>query len=60
MPIFEYSCTECSCRFEKLQKSGTELKPVCPECGSWETNKEFSTFSSVGSSTSGAGCNPSG
>jgi len=56
MPIFEYSCTDCGCRFEKLQKSGTELKANCPDCGSWGTKKELSTFSSVGSATSGDGC----
>jgi len=60
MPIFEYTCTKCSCLFERLQKSGTEQKPNCPECGSWDTKKEFSAFSSVGSSTSGGGCNPGG
>ncbi|MDD5284901.1 MAG: zinc ribbon domain-containing protein [Desulfuromonadaceae bacterium] len=56
MPIFEYSCTDCSCHFEKLQKHSTEEKPVCPACGSWETKKEFSAFSSVNSSAPGDGC----
>ncbi len=44
MPIFEYSCTKCGCNFEKLHKTSTEPKPVCPECGSWETKKEFLPF----------------
>jgi putative FmdB family regulatory protein len=57
MPIFEYSCTKCGHRFEKFQKNATGLKPFCPECGSWETKKELSAFSSpTGSSTSGAAC----
>ena len=60
MPIFEYSCTMCGFNFEKLHKTTTEPKPVCPECGSWETKKELSTFSSVGPSTTGTGCNPGG
>lgn len=60
MPIFEYSCTECGCNFEKLHKTTDEPKPVCPECGSRETKKELSTFSSVGPSTAAAGCNSGG
>lgn len=56
MPIYEYSCRDCGSRFEKLQKSGSGSKPACPSCGSEETIKEFSTFSSVESSSSGAGC----
>lgn len=56
MPIFEYNCTECGCNFEKLQKTAAEPKPVCPDCGSTETRKQLSVFSSAGSTTSGAGC----
>jgi putative FmdB family regulatory protein len=56
MPIFEYSCTKCGCRFEKLHKTTTEPKPICPDCGSSEARKELSAFSSGGSSASGAGC----
>ncbi|MFZ5926563.1 MAG: FmdB family zinc ribbon protein [Acidobacteriota bacterium] len=46
MPIFEYSCTECGLRFEKLVRKaegGGEL--CCPSCGSGQLRKEFSTFS---------------
>jgi putative FmdB family regulatory protein len=60
MPIYEYCCTKCGCNFEKLHKTTAELKPDCPKCGSSETKKEFSTFSSVAHSTSGSGCNPGG
>ena len=56
MPIFEYSCTACGSNFEKLHKTTSEPKPVCLDCGSWETKKVLSTFSSVGSSTSVSGC----
>lgn len=56
MPIFEYNCSECGGVFEKLHKTISEQKPVCPQCGSLETKKQFSTFSSVGSSSSGKGC----
>lgn len=56
MPIFEYNCTECGCNFEKLHKTTAEPKPVCPGCGSTETRKMLSAFSSAGSTTSGEGC----
>ncbi|NTW88337.1 MAG: zinc ribbon domain-containing protein [Desulfobulbaceae bacterium] len=56
MPIYEYLCTKCGARFEKLQKSGATSELECPTCGSTEVKKEFSTFSSTGSSSSTAGC----
>ena len=34
MPLYEYQCTKCKHRFEKIQKfSDPEIKK-CPECGS--------------------------
>lgn len=56
MPIYEYSCRVCSSSFEKLIKSGSKINPACPSCGSLDTVKELSTFSSVGASVSGAEC----
>lgn len=56
MPIYEYLCTKCGSRFEKLQKSGAPGEIECPTCGSMEVTKEFSTFSSAGISSSEAGC----
>lgn len=54
MPIFEYKCLDCGANFEKLQrKSGSELPP-CPCCGSEQTQKEFSSFASIGDSKSTA------
>ena len=32
MPIFEYRCRECSCVFEKIQRSPAGQE-ICPECG---------------------------
>ncbi len=55
MPIYEYSCTKCGHRFEKLQKNAASETVVCPNCGSTEVSKEFSSFSSTGSS-SAASC----
>jgi putative FmdB family regulatory protein len=48
MPIFEYACKGCGKRFEKLQKSESAIPAACPACGSVEIEKEFSTFSSAG------------
>jgi putative FmdB family regulatory protein len=56
VPIYEYVCSICGSRFEKLQKSGVKYDIECPKCGSIEVKKEFSTFSSAGSSSSTAGC----
>lgn len=56
MPIFEYTCQECSHRFEKLQKSSTVALTECPECGSSDVRKEMSAFSSAVSPSSAAGC----
>ncbi|KAA0888360.1 FmdB family zinc ribbon protein [Oryzomonas rubra] len=55
MPIFEYSCTACGHRFEKLQVSAPSPSVVCPSCGSGEVKKELSTFAAAASS-SVAGC----
>ena len=32
MPIYEYKCTECDHRLEKLQKMSDDLLKDCPEC----------------------------
>ncbi|MEX0324672.1 MAG: zinc ribbon domain-containing protein [Puniceicoccaceae bacterium] len=42
MPLYEYTCESCQKRSEILVMG--EKQPVCPECGSEELHKEFSTF----------------
>lgn len=56
MPIFEYRCGQCSQQFERLI-SGGDPNPTCPDCGSDEVNKLFSTFGH--GSSGGGGCNSS-
>ena len=56
MPLFEYTCMACGCRFEKLHKAGAEYRTECPACGSAEVRKEMSTFAATGSSPAGGGC----
>ncbi len=68
MPIYEYECEDCGTRFDKLVRGfSAPAEVTCPECGSAEVRKAFSTFASLGSrsSTSAASsasdaCAPSG
>ena len=32
MPIYEYECDICQCRFERRQKFDEEPVAMCPEC----------------------------
>ena len=41
MPIFEYTCTDCTTQFEDLVL-GTQEAAACPNCGSLETRKLMS------------------
>jgi putative FmdB family regulatory protein len=51
MPMYEYSCTKCGQRFEKLEKKAATETVACPNCGSTEVSKEISSFSSTGSTS---------
>jgi putative FmdB family regulatory protein len=33
LPLYEYRCTECGHRFEKIQSFSAEAEVVCPKCG---------------------------
>lgn len=33
MPLYEYECTKCHHRFEKIQKFSDRHTKNCPECG---------------------------
>ncbi|WP_093393277.1 FmdB family zinc ribbon protein [Thermodesulforhabdus norvegica] len=43
MPIYEYECPKCNCRFEQLVFRQSE-KVCCPECGSSEVSRCMSIF----------------
>ena len=32
MPLYEYQCSECGVRFERVQHFNDEPVKVCPEC----------------------------
>lgn len=56
MPIFEYQCEECRAVFERLTlRPQSTAQIACPQCGSAQTAKVFSTFSSLAGSSSSAG-----
>jgi putative FmdB family regulatory protein len=61
MPLYEFSCVKCGNKFSEIKKIGDD-SASCPSCGSDETKKLISLFSSsvsgAGSSghTHGAGC----
>ena len=38
MPIYEYECTSCGHRYEKMVKMGADAPP-CPECASGQIRK---------------------
>ena len=47
MPLYEYVCKECGSEFEKMVRiSQLDISPVCPSCGSDQTQKQISNFAS--------------
>lgn len=62
MPLYEYKCDKCGTAFEELvaaEKKDDKL--ACPNCGSTETKRQFSSFAIGGSKQSGSlpSCAPS-
>jgi len=67
MPIYEYRCEKCGESFEELEFSAhSDDKKQCPKCGSSDTKRIISSFSSSSSSgdsgfsTGGSSCSPGG
>ena len=53
MPIYEYTCTVCSNRFEKLKPFSKMNEPTtCPDCGG-PSKKQLSVFLSLSTDSSG-------
>ncbi|MCU0640213.1 MAG: zinc ribbon domain-containing protein [Candidatus Krumholzibacteria bacterium] len=60
MPIFEFECGKCGNRFEELVPSSCQ-EVECPACGSLDTRKQISPFSSMsGWKSGGSGCSSGG
>jgi putative FmdB family regulatory protein len=53
MPVYEFECEECDCRFEELATSDTRSL-ACPECGSELTRRLMSPVSPAGRQPRGA------
>ncbi len=54
MPIYEYRCTQCGSKFEKLVKLTTQPSEIeCPKCGARRAEKTVSRFGTAGNSSSG-------
>ena len=52
MPIYEYRCSECGEKFEKLVRLSTSTSEIeCPKCGGRKVDKLISTFCARMSST---------
>lgn len=47
MPIFEYRCSNCETKFEKIVLRDSEIIE-CPNCHSRQTEKLFSRFAVAG------------
>jgi putative FmdB family regulatory protein len=64
MPIYEYTCKDCTHTFSKRRSMSDADAPIdCPICGSDQTNRGLSLFATVGASSSrtrttagGGGC----
>jgi putative FmdB family regulatory protein len=59
VPIYEYYCTQCGARYEKLapvQKANRAGR--CPECGSRETHRVMSACAALSGAGSDSACQP--
>lgn len=55
MAVYEYSCGDCKSVFtvsERISKHSEKKTPTCPECGSEETRRLYSSFYAKTSSKS--------
>jgi len=70
MPIYEYTCKDCSSQFEKFVRSMTsEVEVKCPNCGGSHVKKGWSVFGtgnvgaglgSLSSAAAASSCNTGG
>ena len=67
MPLYEYRCSQCGEKFEKLVRFGAGDGDIrCPSCGSLVVERLISLFGRVGSggdmgfSSTSSGCAPTG
>lgn len=59
MPIYEYLCTSCGDKFEKLvRRSSDVLETGCPACGEKHLEQQYSTFAARGGSSAESSFSP--
>ena len=53
MPIYEYECLKCGERFEmRRSMSDSDQDVKCPECGTEDTRRVFSSFATTSGASS--------
>ena len=57
MPIYEYHCTECDSRFEKITTAGNADSISCEKCTSLQTTRLLSAFGITAGMSSSSECN---
>jgi putative FmdB family regulatory protein len=64
MPIYEYTCSKCTKKFELLRRFSDTAAVTCPKCGSTEVERKISSFScgssGVGARGGGSSCGSGG
>lgn len=55
MPIYEYRCTQCGVRYEKIIFSSSAPAPACPSCNSEQVEKLISVPGGMGGSSTATG-----
>ena len=55
MPLYEYSCDNCQCRFELLRSFGQVDGPTeCPQCHQGDCRRLLSLFAAISTDSDGA------
>ena len=56
MPVYEFECRKCGKPFDLFIRSTRDMEGAkCPECGSPELERLFSSFSTSSGGTTGGG-----
>lgn len=54
MPIYEYRCTKCGQKYEKIRRVTDRERPAeCPECKSQDSELQVSGFATGGCAAGG-------
>ncbi len=58
MPIYDYKCKSCGNKYSALVQSfsTSDDKVKCPECDKFESTRELSLKTTIGSTSTSDGC----